>query len=408
MNHLQADVLVVGAGLAGLSMMRALEGLGLVIAIVDDHAIAVQSFDGLAHMDTKPCKVSAISCENQQWLDDLGVWQALPKGSFQPYTRMQVWDAHSTGRVLFDAPTHAKTDTLGWIVANQALMNALINTASATESVHRFTETRVATIETITEASSCRHRVYLESGQIITTSLLIGADGVQSTVRKHCGFKTRQWSYDHQALVATIAVEHPHQKASYQWFTKHGPLAFLPLPSDETHYYCSIVWSVSPDFAESFLEKTSSLKRQTLAQASAWQLGEILHTSAFACVDLKQCHAVDYVKPGVALVADAAHTIHPLAGQGINLGLRDIAELAQVLRQAGMKANMTVHEAVLQRYQRARKTDNIAMMLGIEGIKRLFDTQTMPAKLARALGMGAVNRLDGLKKTMVNYATGGK
>jgi 2-octaprenylphenol hydroxylase len=248
--------------------------------------------------------------------------------------------------------------------------------------------------------------VELEGGESLQADLLVAADGALSRVRELMDFATREWDYGHSALVASVETERPHEATAWQRFLPSGPLAFLPLPGEEGRHFCSIVWSIRQELVDDLLAASDQEFCARLEQAFERRLGGVLGVSRRFAFPLRQRHAIDYVQPGVALVADAAHTIHPLAGQGINLGLQDVAVLAEEILAATARGANPGRLDVLRRYQRRRKGENLAMMAAMDGFKRLFEQQALPVRWLRNVGMRGVGRLTPVKQRLMRHAMG--
>ena len=249
-------------------------------------------------------------------------------------------------------------------------------------------------------------RVQLENGAVLEADLLVAADGAMSRVRDMLQFTTREWDYGHRAIVTTAQVEHSHQETCWQRFLTSGPLAFLPLPGEGSHHYCSIVWSVQDDLSEHLMGLDDDAFSAELESAIEGRLGKVLGCSRRFAFPLRQRHAVDYVQAGVALVADAAHTIHPLAGQGINLGLQDVAVLAEEILAGHARGLSPGQLALLRRYQRRRKGENLLMMAAMDGFKALFEQQALPLRWLRNAGMRSVGQMGPLKQQLIRRAMG--
>lgn len=254
----------------------------------------------------------------------------------------------------------------------------------------------------------------LEDGRHLSAQLIVAADGGNSEVRRLAGFETRKWSYHQQAIVATVRTTLPHSHIARQRFLPHGPLAFLPLSDnghtvatgDDCSCYSSIVWSADTDKAKELMSLDDQAFSRQLTRAFEAQMGSIEAVSKRYSFPLRQSHAVDYVKPGIVLIGDAAHVIHPLAGQGVNLGLQDVRVLSEELLRAYESSADLGGELSLRRYQRRRKADNLAMMAAMEGFKRLFGSRSLPLIWLRNAGMRQLNKLEPVKHHIVRQAMG--
>jgi len=400
-TDLDFDVLIVGAGIAGGALARGLSGRGLSLALVEANPISIRldpPADAVAGYDAR---VSAIAPASQALFEGLGAWaKALAAGPC-PYRHMQVWDAEGTGAIEFHAE-ELDAPVLGHIVENRILTSALLE-GIETAGVVLFNPARPAAFRRDERRRPC---LRLEDGREIRASLLVAADGALSPVRKLAGFGTREWDYGHRALVATVRTEYPHGGCAFQRFMPSGPLAFLPLASAGGNHYCSVVWSAQPERARALLELDDEAFREEVGAALEYRLGRVLAASSRLGFPLRQRHATDYVQPGIALIGDAAHTIHPLAGQGINLGLRDVAALTEELL-AGHERGLAPGElAVLRRYQRRRKAENLLMMAAMDGFKRLFGETALPVRWLRNTGMRLVGRAGPLKRRIMRHAMG--
>lgn len=245
----------------------------------------------------------------------------------------------------------------------------------------------------------------LQTGERLTTRLLVAADGGQSRVRELAGFATREWSYGQRAIVTTVQTQRAHQNTAWQRFLPTGPLAFLPLPGKEQDC-CSIVWSASNEYAEKLLALDDAAFGEALAEAFEHRLGAIQKLAPRYSFPLQQRHSTRYVKPGVALIGDAAHVIHPLAGQGANLGIQDVHALAEELQRALARGLPPGSTAVLERYQRRRMGSNLLMMGAVEGFKRLFAESSLPVRWLRNAGMRRLDALTPVKSHIMRQAMG--
>lgn len=399
MNN-QFDVAIVGAGMVGIALAAGLAqgNTKMRIALVDpampEHAPALGTT--LNDFDRR---VVALSAQSKALLEELGAWQKLPPERLSPYTGMHVWDGEGTGSITFDA-TDLHLSELGHIIENRQLVWALMQVAQQYSNISfikqpaQYLDNRQANGYT---------PLGLANGELILATLIIGADGALSRVRQWAGLPTREWDYDHHAIVATVRTEKPHQATAWQRFRQEGPLAFLPLPDP---HLVSIVWSTSPTEAKHVLAMSAKDFNQALTQAFEGRLGQVLETTAKVSIPLRQRHAKDYWTEGIALAGDAAHVIHPLAGQGVNLGFKDVRVLLdEILRGFNQKIDIG-SAAVLGRYQRRRQADNLATMAMMEGFKRLFGAEHHLARLLRNEGMRWFDKFLPVKQHVMMQAMG--
>jgi 2-octaprenylphenol hydroxylase len=397
------DIVVVGAGIAGSALAAALSGKGLAIALVEAQSLQRPELPAerdLQHFDPR---VSAITPRSRRLLEDLGAWEAIAGYRQCAYRHMTVWDAEGTGGIEFDC-ADVNAPALGHIVENRAIVSALLGCINESADITTFADTRLQDCSRDQAASVTR--VQLENGAVLEADLLVAADGAMSRVRDMLQFTTREWDYGHRAIVTTAQVEHSHQETCWQRFLTSGPLAFLPLPGEGDHHYCSIVWSVQDNLSEHLMGLDDDAFSAELESAIEGRLGKVRGCSRRFAFPLRQRHAVDYVQAGVALVADAAHTIHPLAGQGINLGLQDVAVLAEEILAGHARGLSPGQLALLRRYQRRRKGENLLMMAAMDGFKALFEQQALPLRWLRNAGMRSVGQMGPLKQQLIRRAMG--
>jgi 2-octaprenylphenol hydroxylase len=396
------DVVIIGAGIAGSALATALSGRGLSLALVEAQPLsspALSERTGVEHFDVR---VSALTPRSRAFVERLGVWPAIAGYRHCAYRHMTVWDAEGTGEIDFDC-SELQAPALGYIVENRALTAALLDAVAGATDITPFSPAR---LDACTRAAGAPLRLELATGEKLEAELLVAADGAHSRVRELMAFRSREWDYGHQAIVATVEVAHSHRDTAWQRFLPSGPLAFLPLPGDGARHYCSIVWSLREELVGDVMALDGAGFCSALEEAFEGRLGAVLATSRRFAFPLRQRHAVDYVQEGVALVADAAHTIHPLAGQGINLGLQDVAVLAEEIVAGRTRGAGPGELQLLRRYQRRRKGDNLLMMAAMDGFKRLFEQQALPLRWLRNAGMRGVDRVAPLKQQLMRHAMG--
>ena len=398
----QYDIIIVGAGMVGalaaclLSQPSSIKkATPLKIALVDNSVATPFNSD---QFDPR---VAAITEKSRQLLIDCGVWPDIKSLRTSPYLAMNVWDAESTGRIRFDCHD-IHLPNLGHIIESSVIVDTLLNKIASLDNIDFICPATIHQYQKQPDMIA----VEMDDGTCIAGSLLIGADGGNSKVRDHFNFNCKQWDYQQEAIVATIKTENPNQQTAWQRFMPTGPLALLPLNNQGDLHHSSIVWSQQPSTAEGLMALDDGQFCDELTQASERCLGAVTSVSRRYKFPLRQNHAVDYVLPRVALVGDAAHTIHPLAGQGVNLGFADVAALADEVTRALMRDIDVGDESILKRYQRRRKPENLATMGAMEGFKNLFSADQLPLRLLRSLGMSQLDKMTPLKNEIIKRAMG--
>lgn len=395
----QFDLIVVGAGMVGATLARALADTSLRIALLDAMPLD-QPLTARATESGYDPRVSALSAASENILANLDAWQRIDPQYRSAYRYMRVWDGAGTGEIQFDANALGE-NRLGHIVENwrvqQAMLDSLAQTGVTLLGGQQVTEL-------VREGQDWT--LQLASGERVQAPLVVAADGARSRLREMAGFAMREWDYLHHALVTTVRTEKPHAATAWQSFLDTGPLAFLPLNDRDGQHYCSIVWSLLPEEAQRIMALEPDAFIAELETAIEGRMGRVLHADQRHCIPLRQRHAKRYVQPGLALIGDAAHSIHPLAGQGVNLGLLDVAELSAVIRAALERGEDIASLAVLQRYERRRMGANLSMMAAMEGFERLFHADALPLRWLRNTGMRWVDGMDRLKTGIVRRALG--
>ncbi len=388
---MQHDVIVVGAGLVGGVLANALAAQGLRLVVVDSGSAPV--------VDPQHCdiRVSALGRAADNVLRNLGIWEEMPRQRVSPFRAMVVWDAGSVGAIRFDAAEIAQP-YLGHIVENNALIDASHQVLSRFDTVTVLWRSRVQ--ELVTSAHSVR--IELSGGEAFTARVLVGADGAGSWVRRRLAIGSPRHDYAQRAIVAQVETEKPHQQTAWQRFLPTGPLAFLPLADGSS----SIVWSCDRPTADELLELDDASFRARLASAFEHRLGDILRCGPPRSFPLSRSDAEAYIANRSALIGDAAHTVHPLAGQGANLGIADAVTLAEVLVDAANSGKDLGGRAVLRRYERWRKSENALMMYAMHGLQRLFSAPWGLVRGVRGLGLRVTDRSGPLKHAIIRRAMG--
>jgi len=394
------DVVIAGGGMIGSAVALGLAHQGWQVALVESETVEtlLQPTQPADTVEDFEPRVSAISLASQRLLESVGAWRRIAAERHCDYRKMTVWDGDGTGRIHFDA-AELYASSLGTIIENRHIVRGLFQ-ALADSSVTVFDGVRVS-------RWLRGQGVELDDKRVITADLVVGADGGHSRLRQWAGLATREWDYDHQAIVCTVKTAQSHQFTAWQRFSQTGPLAFLPLSNEQgDDHFCSIVWSQQTDEARRLMALDDDAFDAELSRAFEGQLGELEAVSRRFAFPLRQRHAKDYIAEGLALVGDAAHTIHPLAGQGANLGYGDVQVLLDELAKA-RKAGLPAGDAlVLARYQRRRKGDNLTMMAAMEGFKQLFARDELPVRWMRNAGMRVLDRMDGIKNKVAAMAMG--
>ncbi|MDD1012438.1 2-octaprenyl-3-methyl-6-methoxy-1,4-benzoquinol hydroxylase [Pseudomonas rubra] len=394
---MRADLLIVGAGMVGSALALALQHSGLEILLLDGSPLSIKPFDQQSAFEPR---VSALSAASQRILERLGAWQGISERRLSPYSDMRVWDGSGTGQIHFSAASvHA--EVLGHIVENRVVQDGLLERLHDSE-VGLLANARLEQMR----RSGDDWLLTLADGRTLRAPLVIAADGANSAVRRLTGCETREWDYLHHAIVTSVRCAQPHQTTAWQRFTDEGPLAFLPLLRDGQQDWCSIVWSTTPEQAEHLMALGDEAFCAELERAFEGRLGGVLQADPRVCVPLRQRHAKRYVAEGLALIGDAAHTIHPLAGQGVNLGFLDAAVLAEELQHAYERGERLADVRVLSRFERRRMPHNLALMAAMEGFERLFQADPLPLRWLRNSGLKWVEQLPEAKALFVRQALG--
>lgn len=387
------DVAIVGGGMVGLGVACGLQGSGLRVAVLEQNPP-----QPLPESAPPALRVSAINAASEKLLTRLGVWSSIVASRASCYHGMEVWDKDSFGRIAFDDRSMGYSH-LGHIIENDVIHQALWQKAQQCQDVTLMAPAGVQQVAWGENEAF----LTLKDGGMLTARLVIGADGANSWLREKADIALTSWDYRHHALVATIRTDEPHEAVARQVFHGDGILAFLPL-SDP--HLCSIVWSLPPLEAARMQEATQETFNQALDMAFDNRLGLCHVESERLVFPLTGRYARQFAAHRLALVGDAAHTIHPLAGQGVNLGFMDAAELVNELKRLHGAGKDIGQHLYLRRYERSRKHSAGVMLASMQGFRELFAGTHPAKKLLRDLGLKLADTLPGVKPQLIRQAMG--
>jgi 2-octaprenyl-6-methoxyphenol hydroxylase len=389
----RADVIILGGGLVGLSLAAALDASGLSSIIVDPADPELRkdaAFDG---------RTSALSSSSKRMFDTIGISEHFRVPGC-PIRRIEVADGLDPGGLAFDPGED--DEPLGWMNENRHLRAALLARAEAGKNVWLMWKAKPATVERGDHGVTVR----LEDGRVIGAPLLVAAEGRNSPMREAAGIRVARWKYEHSAIVSTLRHERAHENVAYEIFYPAGPFALLPMIDDEGGHRSAIVWSVGADDAAGFLSLSDADFAAETEAAMGGFLGKISLLAPRSTYPLGFHHAARIVDHRLALVGDAAHGIHPIAGQGVNLGYRDAAALAQVLVEGARLGLDLGDQQLLDRYQRWRGLDTFMVSLATDSLTRIYGVPGRTASRVRRFGMGLINRIGPVKDRLMAEARG--
>jgi len=390
------DVIIVGGGIVGLTLACKLASesdSNIKIAVIEAREakfaeIVENKFD---------LRVSAITRASQRVFTEIDIWSNIESKRICQFSDMHVWDDTGVGEIHFDSAEIGEP-YLGNIIENSVILSSLY------EALSRYDNISLISPAEIIKMTYLQHHaeVELKNNSTLSAYLVIAADGSLSWVRQHAGIIVRGWDYPQDALVTWVKTEKPHQFTAWQRFMPDGPLAFLPLQNG----YCSIVWSSSPDHVNQLLQFSDEEFCSALANSFTNRLGSILETGPRARFPLRYFIAENYIKPRLALIGDAAHTMHPLAGQGVNVGIQDVIAMSDILIEACSQKKDPGSTSVLRRYERSRRAENTPILATVNGFQRLFSSDDPTLTWARNNGMKITQNSLFLKNHIMRQAMG--
>jgi ubiquinone biosynthesis UbiH/UbiF/VisC/COQ6 family hydroxylase len=383
------DIIIVGAGLVGASFAQAMKDSGLKLALVESAAPTAPSPEWTS-------RVYAISPGSIEFLSESGAWQQFDAARIAPVLGMHIYGDDGKAALDFDAHQSGLAE-LAVIAEVRHMQQGLWQALQRQENLELLCPARCASLRLQEEIAVLR----LEDGRELRAPLIVGADGRESWVRSQAGMDAEPAPYRQMGVIANFETELPHGDAAWEWFRGDGVLAFLPLPGNRI----SIVWTAFEERAAELMALLPDEFCRQVQEASHSALGELTLLSKPSAFPLRLLHLEHLVKSRVALIGDAAHNVHPLAGQGVNLGFQDARELAKVLKGRGPQPDCGDY-FLLRRYERARKADILAMQLVTDGLQKLFNNRNPALKLARNLGLSLTGSLPWLKNGLVQHAVG--
>ncbi len=383
------DVTIIGGGIVGASLALALQTANFDVGLIEPQPLQSPIKPGAWDR-----RIYAISPGNAAFLESLDVWARLDPQRVQRVEAMAIFGNEHAGRLDLSA-YDAGLPELAFIVEGGALQRALYETMETRSGLRILSPAQAAGLDILTDGA----QVTLADGAVIKSQLVVGTDGGDSWTRREAGISARTSEYRQLGVVANFEIGQAHRGVAYQWFRNDGVLAMLPLPGNRA----SMVWSVAEERAQALLALDAEALADTVAGACQHVLGELRLITPAAGFPLRLTHVASLIAPRVALAGDAAHNVHPLAGQGVNLGLRDVRELTAVLRGRAPRQDCG-DLPLLHRYERSRREDIAAIELSTDALQKLFGAQSVWVSGARNIGLNVINRLPPLKNMLIRHA----
>lgn len=386
------EVVVIGAGIVGSSLALSLAKEGVDVCLIDKGTPEIKE-------DISRGRTAALNLASQNILEKLGVKRGI-QNYLTPFKNIYVWDSEGTSSLEFSSDEIGQPK-LGDVVTNNAILSSIFLLLPNHKNLRFLSGDRLKTLDPQEESI----KVCTEGGENISCKLVVGADGGLSSVRELSSINIRTWSYDQKALIANLKAEKSHSNTAYQVFTKNGPIALLPMQKDDEESL-SLVWSADIDYAERLLDLDIPSFLNELERKTESVLGKLSLDGEMSSYPLHQLHAKDYYAQRVVLIGDAAHSMHPLAGQGLNLGLGDVEELASRILRSRRHGEDVGNDKMLSDYSKARKSINLRMMGFMEVFKKGFGSNNPWVRLGRNMAFGATQKAPELRKRFIKEAAG--
>jgi len=392
------DIVIIGGGLVGASLACALGEQDLKIAVIE--AVPLSAESQPSYND----RTVALGYGSRQIFEGIGIWSEIESLGATAIKKIHVSDRGHIGKTRLDCASEG-LDALGYVVETRLLGKALAACLSTLSNVDLICPAKLVSLNFEQDLVD----VVIKQGEVtqtLSSRLVVGADGVQSSVREQLGIKTFDVNYNQTAVITNVSVERPHQHIAYERFTSTGPLALLPMSDVKAEHRCSVVWTIKDKDRDAVLALDDDAFLNELQQRFGGQLGKFTHVGKRIAFPLTLRQAREHVRSRLALIGNAAHTIHPIAGQGFNLGLRDVAVLAQVVAEASQAGEDIGELSVLKRYAKWRRRDHVRVIGFTDSMVRLFSNNITPVALARNLSLVATDLFPPLKKLITRQAMG--
>ncbi len=399
----RCDIVIVGAGPIGAGLAAALADTPFTVTLLDPGAMHAEwPALGDGSVNDYDSRVSAINERSRGLLESLGIWNDIAEQRLCALAQVRVWDGQGHGTLDFDAAALGAAPAIGYVVENRLLTTAALRRVQRSDNIQTLPATAARGIARVGGAGDVG--VLTDNGDTVMARLVVLADGGRSPLRELAGFKVWRHDYRQCAVVATVRTEREHENTAWQRFLATGPLAFLPLGSAQNpangQHMSSIVWTLGSARAETVAAMSDAAFSDALTHAFEARLGQTLDCGERRRFPLRHCQAIRYAQHGVALIGDTAHAVHPLAGQGINFGLHDVAVLAAELRRSGPGP------VALESYERQRRAHNMLAGAVLDGIRLSFAAPQPAAGWLREAGMRSIDRMPALKRFLARQAMG--